>query len=395
VQKSITLTVAALLIFAVYSTLRISYADFLFHKNTIDSVQRAVQLDPANAHYQAWLAELLENNGQDPTPALDAAARLNPLDSRVWIRRGLNAESAGNAKQAEQLLLHAAAIDRLMEPRWSLMNFYFRNGDTGNFWRWTKATFEISYGDRTPLFELCWRARPDPAFIAQILPSDYAVQFQFLKFLINKDRLPSAAALAERILPQATPPDTAAYTICADRLLQSGDSAGALQLWKALCRRGLLPYSASESLTNPAFEHEPLNLAFDWRLPATPGVSTLRIPPALRFTFTGQQPDTCLLLTQILPLEPSRTYRLSFQYRTSLDGERRGKEGVAPGSGLRIHVLDQITSDLSAESWTPQTLTFTAIAATAEIALEYRRPPGFVRIEGTLEIRNSALVLAQ
>ena len=30
-------------------------------------------------------------------------------------------------------------IDKLLEPRWALMNFYFRAGDEANFWRWAKA----------------------------------------------------------------------------------------------------------------------------------------------------------------------------------------------------------------------------------------------------------------
>jgi hypothetical protein len=382
VQKSITLIAAVFLLLAAYTSIRISYAEFLFRQNTLESVQRAVELDPSDARYFGWLAALLENNGQNATSALDTAIRLNPLDSRLWIRRALNAESAGNPAEAERILLHAASIDRLMEPRWTLMNFYFRSGDATRFWSWAKAAFVISYGDRTPLFDLCWRLRPDPASIAQVLPSSYPLQFQYFQFLLDKGSLVDAAALAERILPASSPADTSIYTRCADRLLQSGDSARALHLWNVLCDRHLLPFRAGETLTNPAFEHPPTGVGFDWRLPTIPGVTALRVPPALRFTFTGQQPATCVLLAQTIPIEPFRVYCFRFQYRTF---------GLAPGSGLRLRALDQITRDLSAEIWTPQTLTFTSPASLGHIALEYNRPSGFPRIEGTLEIRNLTL----
>ena len=253
VQKSITLIAAVFLLFAAYTSIRIAYAEFLFRQNTLDSVQQATRLDPADARYFAWLAELLENNGQDPGPALDTAIRLNPLDSRLWIRRALNVEAAGNPAEAERLLLHAASIDRLMEPRWTLMNFYFRRGDAARFWPWAQQTFAISYGDRAPLFDLCWRLKPDPASIARVLPTSYPVEFQFFQFLIEKDRLADAAALAKRILPLADPADTKSYLRCADRLLRSGDAAGAARLWNALCDRRLLPFAAAKlSRTQPS-----------------------------------------------------------------------------------------------------------------------------------------------
>ena len=119
-----------LLTLGMYSSIRLAYADWLFRQNGIESVARASRLDPANGAYQAWLAELLENDGQDAAKELEAAARLSPLSSRVWIRRGLSAESNGDRALAEQLLLRAAEVDRLMEPRWTLMNFYFRAGQT-------------------------------------------------------------------------------------------------------------------------------------------------------------------------------------------------------------------------------------------------------------------------
>jgi hypothetical protein len=384
---------AALLGFAIYSSIRLSYADLLFHKNTSQSVEQAARLEPANGRYQAWLAERLENDGQDPTPALERAARLNPLDSRVWIRRGLAAEMNGNRADAERLLLHAAAIDRLMEPRWALMNFYFRGGEGKKFWPWARQTFDISYGDRTPLFDLCWRMRDEAGFIAsEALPSKYAIRFQFMQFLLAKKRFVDAASVADRILPQAAGEDRGTFIECIDRLAGSGEMLRATSLWNALCARGLLSLrplnpGAGDSLTNGMFEYEPLGAGFDWRMPTTPGVTPLRTARTMRFTFNGEEPEQCRVIWQRLPLEPSRRYQLRFSYRTS---------GIRAASGLQLRVLGRSTPSLSSDEWTEQRLLFdSGPERGGEVAIEYQRPPGFVRVEGTLELRGFTLGFAQ
>jgi hypothetical protein len=56
-------TMAAVL--GAYASVRLSYADWLFHQNTTGCVKEAVRLDPGNGQYHAWLAELLDNEGEE------------------------------------------------------------------------------------------------------------------------------------------------------------------------------------------------------------------------------------------------------------------------------------------------------------------------------------------
>jgi len=283
----------------------------------------------------------------------------------------------------------------LMEPRWTLMNFYFRGREEVKFWSWARRTFAMSYGDRTPLFDLCWRVREDPTVIeSKALPWNYPILFQFAAYLAAKGRLRDAATLAQRILPEASASDIPAYLHCVDQLLKSNDPIPAVSLWNALCERGLLPFgrlnpAVGNTLTNGNFEHDPTASGFDWRLPITTGVTTLRLrnPAEMRLTFNGQQPEACDLLAQSVPLQPSREYRLRFSYRTS---------GIPAGSGLRLRVLEQTTPDLSSGEWIEQTLRFPAGSHDlGDIVLEYRRPSGFVRVEGTLELRGMTLGFAE
>ena len=112
---------------------------------------------PENGEYLAALALQAEYSGQDSTPLLEEIARLNPRASAPRIRLGLAAELRGDAKQAERWLQEAFSVDRQFETRWTLANFYFRQGKPDEFWTWMRSALEMSYGDRVAAFDLCWQ----------------------------------------------------------------------------------------------------------------------------------------------------------------------------------------------------------------------------------------------
>src|SRR5438270_8282764 len=128
-SKVLRLLALAALALASYRSIRLACADSLFRANTLASVRKATEIDRGNAAYHAWLADLQEYEGLDPTAALETASALNPSDSAIWIRRGLRAESQRDFVNAEKFLLEAARIDKLFVPRWTLANYYARIGD--------------------------------------------------------------------------------------------------------------------------------------------------------------------------------------------------------------------------------------------------------------------------
>ena len=397
VQQSITLKAAVRGVLAVpvilllgagiWSTVRLSKGDLLFRQNTVDSVSRAVEQDPKNGRYYAWLAELLEFEGRDSTAALDTAARLNPMDSRVWIRRGLNAEVAGRRAEAEKNLLHAAEIDRLMEPRWTLMNFYFRQQDEAAFWQWAHQAFLVSYGERSAMFELCWQMRQDGSLIAsKALPPDDVVLTQFLRFLMGKGQVEQAAIIAEGIAPRAGPDSAPLFEECVRRLVERKHVERAVGLWNAMSDRGLVKFgkldpAAGKSLTNGTFALFPTGAPFDWQYGNPNGVSALRVPDGLRLTLSGSQNEGCELLRQWMPLVAGRQYRLQATYQPA---------ELSGAGGVRLRVGDRWVA-LQGEA---VALNFTGSGMEA-VVVEYRRPAGQVRAEGRLILKEISLGFAE
>jgi hypothetical protein len=390
-QPLAALAVLASLGTAAYWTLRLAYADLLFHTGVSAAVVRARGLAPGNAAYFTAADDSSDH------PVLAAAVAFDPYYAHGWIELGLDAELEGDTARAERLLLEAARVDKTYEPRWTLANFYFRRGEREKFWRWAREAVEISYQDQTPLFLLCWRMSSDPAEILRgAIPPQPRFLGQYLSFLIQRENLDAAEAVGDLLAPLADEAETPLLLLCSDYLLQKGRDAPALRYWNTLCRRyridrRLLQPGSGVSLTNGDFSAVPLETAFDWRLQRAEGIA-FAVPAGpsagLRASFSGSQPEVAHVLEQLLPLVPSRRYRLRYSYRT---------EGIAPASGLRWEVADGASSkDLCSESWKQEELDFTTPPnmSLGRLALAYRRALGTTRIEGSLWLQKVSLDFA-
>ena len=382
-------------------SLRLGYADHLFHTGTPEGVKRAVELAPGNARHQARWAAILEDSGQDVAAArraLEAALALNPRDSASWMALGLAAERDGELQKAEKCLLEAARVDRQYDPRWTLVNFYFRTSDWENFWLWAREAAAIPYRDSAALFRLCWRATEDPEMILNRAIPEPALA-RYLSFLLDDAHVEALEAAAQKVAARAGREDLPVLLASCDRLLEAHQFPAALGIWTILCRRQLVPCQPLEpqrgpSLTNGDFRTPALSSGFDWRLHAPEGVSITRSesPPAMRWILSGRQPESCPLLSQYIPLLPDKQYRFRFRYWTS---------GIAPDTGLRWQIFDAATgaelagrsSHLSSEKQIEQEVAFSTPVETrvVRLALTYQRASGTTRLEGSIFLSHASL----
>jgi tetratricopeptide (TPR) repeat protein len=381
-RRSLGLLGAVALSFSAYWAMRLAYAEHLSDSNSSADRSRAIRLAPSDARLYIRWGRL---DTKRRVPALEAALARNPRDSSAWIELGLRAEAQGDFRRAEQCLLEAARVDRTLAPRWSLANFYFRRDNTEEFWRWARQAAAMFYGDPAPLFRLCWKVAADPNLIlTRVLPDREQILRQYLGFLLGENRLEAAEPVAERVLKEGTPESFQTVLNYCDRLLEAGLLEPAVRMWNSLASRNPIRCSALDPergvvATNGDFAAPPLSRGFDWRIPEVHGVRAARIesPFAMRFSFSGKQPESCEILSQYLAVLPGRTYRMSFRCRTS---------GIPPESGLRWKICGAESPQLSSEDWKEQELEFRTPpnAGPVRLTLGYQRAPGTTRIEGSI-----------
>jgi hypothetical protein len=361
-------------------SIRLARADAAFRQRTPVAVARAIELEPDDGEYLSALALQAEYSGQDSTPLLEEFARLNPRASAPRIRLGLAAELRGDTNAAELWLKDAFSVDRQFETRWTLANFYFRQGRSDEFWTWMRSALEMSYGDRVAAFDLCWQNTNDAQEILdRAIPDRREVVASYLVYILNHHRQPAIAGAANRLAKMRIPADLPLLYEATDNLLSVGPAGEAAALWQALGN------TRPEGITHPDFEDPGVahgsGHGFDWIFSETPGITQIALdtPAGHRINFSGQQPESCELLRQAIGgLRPDASYVLHWEART---------QGVASPTGLTWRIAGSVGEIGASEDWSAGQLNFRPDSDHAVLVLSYRRPQGQVRTEGRLDLR--------
>jgi hypothetical protein len=380
---------------AAYWSIRFAAADELFRENNLDSLRKAVVLAPGNASYRALLAEHMEGLGDNPQVQLLAAADLSPLESHYWIRLAAWTEEQHDYVKAEQYLLRAAQVDRKFDPRWALMNFYFRRGRTAEFWLWLTRTLDYSYGDPSPIFQLAWETTQDDNEIQRHLPSKPNVLTAYLAYLVVNGRLQESVPIARRIAGFTEYGDDPNLLLAWWEQIYQRHSRDALEVWNILCKHRVIPYLSlrpanGEIVTNADFSITPVSKGFDWRLPAADGLTVVPDGSSgeLVVHMSGKEPEDVVLAQELIPLERGRKYQIGWDYRSPAGDAVSGLSWSVMSVENPSAVIARPAGFNPAANWKSGTLDFDAGQnEMALLRLRYTRPSGAVRAEGTAMIR--------
>jgi len=376
VQRSLTIVALLVLAIASWWSIRLARADTAFRHRSPADVAHALDLAPENSTYLAALALQGEYSGQDTTPLLEDIAALNPRSSAPRIRLGLTAELHGDNATAERWLQEAYSVDRQFETRWTLANFYFRQGRSDEFWKWMRSALEMSYGDRGVAFDLCWQMTTDSnEILTRAIPDKHDVIASYLVYLLNKHRQEAISGAANRLASVRTLGDLPLLYLACDVLLENGQANSAADLWQALGN------PRPQGVIRSDFEESRIGHGFDWRFAELPGVTHLPIeaPSAHRIRFSGQQPESAELLRQVVGgLRVGATYTLHWDART---------QGVPSPTGLDWRISGRFSPVNSSEDWSTGQLVFTADSDHPILVLMYRRPEGQVRTQGQVDLK--------
>jgi hypothetical protein len=380
--------------------LRAAIADQLASRDTPAALRLAMRLDAANPAYPAQLAWTLQvADAAMAQSLLRRAVRLNPYDSSAWISLGLLEEEQGDIARAEADLLRAAAVDVTWMPNWSLANFYYRRQRWDAFWSWAQKAAQMVPDDATPLLQLAWYVTPSEAEIQDRLRiRQPEMQRQFLGFLITQGDAAGVADWGIRALsPHAVASPQDVLSAC-DWLIQHKRPDLALPLWNGLAVRHQIPFPAldlgsGDAVTNGGFASQPLSRGFDWRLTHPDGVTAYlnADPPAFDFEFSGRESESTLLLSEVVPVLPEKSYMLFVQDASSAIPPRSGLELVAADAASG-EVLARTTGFAESDQQSQVCFTTPQGVRFLTLKLDYQRELGTVPLEGRIAIRKISLL---
>lgn len=381
-------------------------ADWEFRLGKPETVQQAERLVPGNAQYHYTRAQFLDQ--KEPTSRAGeqefaAAVQKNPRYSDALLAWSVDKELRGDKSGAEQLLLEAQRVDRLLRPAWALANFYYRQDDEAHFWTEARASLDIiantglSEGrfNPTPVFELCWRMSSDSkTILTRAIPA--ALDDSYLAYVMNSGRTAAAIEVADAILPRATKGDILFLGPYCNILIAQNRIDDAIRTWHGLYARGIVAdpgpdLSAGYVLTNGGLSGPPRGFGFDWRAlyPDTVRFSYSPSQHSYRFDFDGNEPERFGVLYQTVPLVAGRTYRFVARYRCSADAAATGFQWTLADHRTGVPIP---AAPLAHDSGSTA-LEFTAPpdSTAGDLALSYIRQPGTVRFQGTYELLHAEM----
>jgi len=259
------------------------------------------------------------------------------------------------------------------------------------FWAWARSAADMPADDIGSLFELCWRASPDPSKItAAILNEKPEMLRQYINFLLAKDRPDVVANVAPHLVRTSSPEvDLGLLFGVVNRLVAVNDGSAANSVWHLLIKQHWV--IADLTVPNNAdFQREPLPVSFDWSLPEYPGLHSWPGSSGLETEFTGSQPEDCTVAEQAVALTPGN-YTMTYSYHTT---------DIPPATGLRWQIMDAKSNtvltdspDLSSDALKHAELAFSVPPGTSllRLRLAYRRALGTPRISGLLVVLSTEI----
>ena len=385
-SATITLRIAVLAAccLGIWSSFKLAKADYLFQKDTDQSIRSAIRLVPDGWPYYMRLAQFDQARAME---LLKTSLRINPYDAQANIELGLQYEADGDFSQAEKQMLAAYNVDHTYLPRWSLANYYFRRGNMPEFWAWARNAAAMPSDNIGALLELCWRVTPDPETVSGAIMNDKPEFLrQYTNFLIVKGQPRASAQVASHLLQTGDPAsDLPVLLPLVDRLIAAGDHADAIALWHLLVVRNWVTADSTVP-NNGSFLRTPLQVGFDWSIPEYQGLHSWPGPSGLETEFTGSEPENCVIAEQAVVLKPGN-YAMTFGYRTT---------DIPEGTGVRWQIFDPRSQRVLAESGDlssaqiKQSEVSFSLTETSLIVLRlrYQRTLGTVRVSGTLNMQS-------
>ena len=297
--------------------------------NAKEIARLAVKLAPDDALSNWLLADLTKDSksGAASTAEKDFenVVKLSPNDFRWWIELGRAHEQAENFDAAEKSFLKAVNLaPSYTFPRWQLGNFYLRQNRSGEAFEELKKAAETNVIYRDQVLSIAWDYfGQDALMLEQVAGNSPSVRAGLAKFYAAKERPEDSLRIWNTLSEEEKQSNSDAANIIARALYDKRFYRQAIEFVRGL---GIEPDAQSQTIQNAGFE-KPIGdnreVFFGWRISPMEKMD-IKLDPtqksegnrSLRVTFNGYVNPTLFNIYQIVTVEPSARYRLSFRLRT-------------------------------------------------------------------------------
>ena len=346
------------------------------------AAKKAVELTPkdAEAHFaRAVLLGMSDTPGQS-VPELEQAVALRPADYTLWQQLGLLRDQVGDRAAA------VAAFDESIrrapfysQPRWNRGNVLLRSG------QYEAAFVDLNQAaqsnpDLIPiLIDLAWGiSRGDVKLTEELTQiNGDKMRIAFAKLLARRGKGQEAIA---QLHAAGNVPEAVRHELI-DQLLTKSAFKEAFEIWKGTPGFQSQNEQPGPSIYDGGFEGS-LSFGesgFGWRVPRDLQATSISLDSGephsgskdLRIEFSGNSNPN---VSQLILLEPSRRYRISFASRS---------QDVVTG-GLPLLVVSDAAGDSKrlgqsaplpkgTSEWQSYSFEFTTTPATTAVVLSLRR----------------------
>ncbi|CAN5298411.1 hypothetical protein BH20ACI1_BH20ACI1_08940 [soil metagenome] len=251
--------------------------------------------------------------------------KLSPFDFRWWIELGRGFEQMDNYDEAEKAYLRAIELaPSYTTPHWQLGNFYLRRNRSDEAFGELKKAAETNPVYRDQVFSLAWDYyNQDKAKLEQIVGDKPIVRAGLARFYAAKELAGDSLRVWNMLSPEEKQANPAYAKVIADAFYQKRIYPQAMEFYRGL---GIEPDAKAETIQNAGFE-KPIgdnkDTYFGWQITAAEKMEVKLDATqkhegnrSLRIFFNGYFAPTLYNITQIVIVEPSAKYLLTFWVRT-------------------------------------------------------------------------------
>ncbi len=251
--------------------------------------------------------------------------RLSPFDYRWWIELGRTFEQADKYDEAEKAYLRSVELaPDYTNPRWQLGNFYLRRNRSEEAFVQLKKAAETNPVYRDQVFSLAWDYYDqDKEKLENLVGDKPIVKAGLARFYASKEFAGDALRVWNSLSPEDKQANTPYAKVIAQAFYEKRIYPQALEFYRGL---GIEPEAKAENVQNGGFEKPIGELSetfFSWRVVPAEKMEVKLDPNqkrdgnrSLRVSFNGYLTPTLYNISQIVIVEPSAKYVLTFWLKT-------------------------------------------------------------------------------